>query len=240
MKGLDPCCAKSLQVLLFHWGTTRRWIHHDRHVDGSPMTSTTGIPQGDATSPLILTLLMLQAYDSIMAAPRLPEAKLYLSIYMDDGASATNSKEVLQQVLDEWRSFSEQHHLLENEQKLELVSCIEEPTGVFKTHAEVLGGIVGNPTRKEFFIHSQKSEENRASQKDQPQDQAFAANSADARPQSLCQIKGTVWMDCRKPRWTRSKSLRPLLVESTWQDWLLSPTLENHLFWDAMWKCVLC
>eukprot|EP00438_Fugacium_kawagutii_P004781 Skav203118 [mRNA] locus=scaffold447:584071:586794:+ [translate_table: standard] len=157
MKGLPPHCKPWLKVLFNQWGSSRRWICYDKHFGAIPVVSEVGIPQGDATSPLMLTLLMIKAYDEAMNLPLREGQKLFVNLYMDDRAIVCNDCQLLRFVVQQWKNFSERFHLLENEAKEQWVSCQQPLPEGFSTHAEVLGAVIGLPSQREFQRHAKNA-----------------------------------------------------------------------------------
>lgn len=144
---LPPCIRPWATSICNHWISCNRRIVWNRHVGGR-LRSDIGIPQGDPSSPLVLSL-RLWAGHSRVERDHLP-GKLHQIIWLDDRTLVTDNIELLQDSIHRWGEFAHQFGLQENAKKTQIVSSKHG------SNMEVLGVIVGKPGRGFNQIESNK------------------------------------------------------------------------------------
>ena len=146
-----------IKLLFGHWHKMKRWVMLDSHVCESPLNPSSGLPQGDPLSPLIMLVLM-HALQLIVEA-RLQDEQLRHFIYMDDRTVVAGSKEMVNKAQSTWKLVAEEYHLIENPDKAQFVDLTKK-FGSF----EVLGALLGCPNggdilRSKAVARLQKSSE---------------------------------------------------------------------------------
>ncbi len=146
-----------IKLLFGNWHKLKRWVMLDSHVCESPLNPSSGLPQGDPLSPLIM-LVMMHALQLIVEA-RLQDDQLRHFIYMDDRTVVAGSKAMVISAQNMWKQVAEEYHLIENPEKAQFV-------GLTKKHDsfEVLGALLGCPSggdvlRSKAVARLQKSTE---------------------------------------------------------------------------------
>lgn len=147
LTGLPSDFHRWIKVTLGHWSNTARWVIYDGCCASVAKRYSTGIPQGDAASPLVLGLMLAKGLDLVQQLA--PRDKLFASVYMDDRYLAACSKDLLLQAVHTWEAYSEKLHLLENRSKLQVCDLNVNP----QDYIEVLGALIGNPSRQNFNKH---------------------------------------------------------------------------------------
>ena len=129
----------------------------DSHVCESPLNPSSGLPQGDPLSPLIM-LVMMHALQLIVEA-RLQDDQLRHFIYMDDRTVVAGSKAMVISAQNMWKQVAEEYHLIENPEKAQFVDLAKKHDSF-----EVLGALLGCPSggdvlRSKAVARLQKSTE---------------------------------------------------------------------------------
>lgn len=109
--------------------------------------SLTGLPQGDAASPMVLALKLAKGVDQVSRCASGDE--LFQAVYIDNRFIAAKSDCILQRAIHEWAAFSAQVHLLESPEKIQLCNLSLEPC----SQMEVLGALIGGPSKQTFYNH---------------------------------------------------------------------------------------
>ena len=90
-------------LLISQWSQLTKWISINGHVEKKYLTGGTGIPQGDAASPLILSIFLWQGYE--MVGDMLKKNGQALSlVYMDDRTIIADSPDVIAQAVVIWKT----------------------------------------------------------------------------------------------------------------------------------------
>eukprot|EP00438_Fugacium_kawagutii_P030477 Skav233935 [mRNA] locus=scaffold2412:127198:129360:- [translate_table: standard] len=150
--GLPQHLHSWIEVTCNHWCNTFRWITYDRTAAEQPSRYSTGIPQGDSASPMLLALLLAPGcaqVESLAASDR-----LRLAVYMDDRTIISSSRELLEQAIQTWSDFAGRMHLLESPTKTQ--RCfLDDPTS--SKCMDVLGTLIGEPTPQAFKTYMKHS-----------------------------------------------------------------------------------
>eukprot|EP00438_Fugacium_kawagutii_P035309 Skav215257 [mRNA] locus=scaffold811:341510:355193:- [translate_table: standard] len=128
-----------------HWKSTQKWLSYNKNVSATPYQSDLGIPQGDSASPLMLMLLLNLGMNRAQQCIPVSYARQF--IYMDDRSSVTKDLVTLRLMITRWREFADAFHLIENEDKLQIMSKQFPELG---TSISVLGSSIGDPTCSEY------------------------------------------------------------------------------------------
>lgn len=90
-----------VNLLENQWGNSRRWLSFNGAVSRRPLSKLMGLPQGDAWSPLCMSLLLSVA--ARYAEAREPTAKHFL--YLDDRTIVAPTCEALLNVMSGWQTL---------------------------------------------------------------------------------------------------------------------------------------
>ena len=138
-------------LLQSQWTGHKKWITFGGAISKTPMQNTLGLPQGDAWSPICMSLVMAVAgkYTSRIE----PSSKSIL--YIDDRTIIAPSREALLRTCHAWEQLYEVTRLKNNDEKQQFFARaisayvnMQEHGIDAKPHAEVLGVSIGITPRK--------------------------------------------------------------------------------------------
>ena len=117
-----------------------RWMCYGNNVHKSPLTTATGIPQGDPASPFALAVLMAAAGLRVQDQIKAPPQDFRQLVYLDDRTLLASSPSLLQRSIDLWAQESSLFKLKEHPGKMQKAhrDHVAFPHGI-----EVLGVYIG-------------------------------------------------------------------------------------------------
>ena len=134
---VPPSMQQWAALLFSQWSTMDRWICYDGCTHGQPITTSTGLPQGDPASPLVMNVLMLCCYEKIKSLCNNPN--ILHVCYMDDRTAIAPDAASISQVVRAWNEVAAEYHLMENVDKTQIADLSKADS------MEVLGALVGQP-----------------------------------------------------------------------------------------------
>lgn len=140
---LPPGLHGWINLLISHWIKVDKWIGINGHILSRPLNGHTGIPQGDAASPAILSFFLWQGFEEVQSELNLMGGQFFQAIYMDDRTVLADRPDLIEAAIHVWHTFASKRKLLENMNKLQKVSCAELRPEGFGTSMEVLGATIG-------------------------------------------------------------------------------------------------
>ncbi len=133
---------KWFQLLLGQWMGVRKWIGTNGYIHELPVRATTGIPQGDGASPIILAFVLWQGYWEVEIKMHSLGGSFFQGIYMDDRTILADRPDMVEEAIATWQAFADKRKLLENPKKAQKVSVVLPIPG-FSDRMEVLGVMIG-------------------------------------------------------------------------------------------------
>lgn len=143
-----PFLHSWIRTTCFQWEHLHKWISYGGHIHNVPIAAGMGLPQGDGSSPLFMTLLLYKGFQEVREQVG---NEVFQCIFMDDRTAVAHSYEQLVAIQNVWRNFAQRFHLIENVDKAQLVDMTGATAHLgTKNSFEVLGTILGKPSVLEF------------------------------------------------------------------------------------------
>lgn len=130
------------RLLLRQWSGAKKWVGSNGYMLEQPIVASTGIPQGDGASPIILAFVLWPGFHEVQAVLASLGGDFTQGIYMDDRTVIAERPDMIEAAINAWQSFSDRRHLIENQQKAQKVS-VALPVDGYGDTMEVLGAIIG-------------------------------------------------------------------------------------------------
>lgn len=134
--------APIINLLSHQWSCQIKWASFNGTIHGEPIRHAKGLPQGDAWSPLALTLVL--SVVSRHQALEVPEAIPLL--FLDDRTIVSQSKQSLFDAISCWERFETVSRMRTNAAKTQFVARTSEALLDFQTggtNAATVGAILG-------------------------------------------------------------------------------------------------
>lgn len=121
---------------------SKKWFGANGYTLEEPFIGSTGIPQGDGASPIILAFMIWPGFQEVQERLTRLGGTFTQGIYMDDRTVIADRPDIIEEAILAWEDFSNRRHLIENPQKAQKVS-VALPVEGYGSCMEVLGSIIG-------------------------------------------------------------------------------------------------
>ena len=131
------------------------WMCYGNNVHKSPLTTATGIPQGDPASPFALAVLMAAAGLRVQDQIKAPPQDFRQLVYLDDRTLLASSPSLLQRSIDLWAQESSLFKLKEHPGKMQKAhrDHVAFPHGIEGLHRRGCPGRPEARSREVRFCH---------------------------------------------------------------------------------------
>eukprot|EP00438_Fugacium_kawagutii_P016599 Skav236385 [mRNA] locus=scaffold29:66683:68254:+ [translate_table: standard] len=141
---VPPSVRPWLSTVTAQMSQLKRWYTYGGHVHEHFLCPGVGLPQGDASSPLLMSLLLRVGMEIIS---KQFGDRIFQCTFMDDRTLIGSDPNDLLAAKDLWGLFAQAFKMAENDSKAQF-ACVGQPSvGVFtQPFLEVLGTLVGQPS----------------------------------------------------------------------------------------------